>query len=142
MSDIVVQDVNCDDFCNALGYLIAIQAMDSNTQAKMHRISAMLSYMHSIISIKGSLDVPLNKSGVTYRQLFDNHRNRWKKLLTVYSNNTDEWKDSLGEIESIFQSICEIALREGLAKNIYREIHNIKYDQTCEFDNTPIEGDL
>lgn len=142
MSDISVSTVNCDDFCNSLGYLIAIQAMDSNTQNKMHRLSAILAYMHAILDANQRLDVPLDKRGTTYRSIFKNYRERWIKVLKVYNNTTDEWKDSLGEIESIFQSVCAIALREGLAKNIYREIHNIKYDQTCEFDNTPIDGDL
>jgi hypothetical protein len=142
MSDISVSTVNCDDFCNTLGYLIAIQSMDSNTNNKMHRIASIIAIMRSILDANERLDVSLDKRGTTYRKIFKNYSARWKKALQVYSNNTDEWKDTLAEIEDIYQAICAIALREGLAKNIYKEIHNIKFDQTCEFDNTPIEGDL
>lgn len=142
MTDISVSTVNCDDFCNTLGYLLAIQAMDSNTQTKMHRLSSIIAYMKSILDVNQRLDVPLDKKGITYRAIFKNYTTRWKKALKVYNNTTEEWKDSLAEVEDIFQAICAIALREGLAKNIYKEIHNIKYDQICEFDNTPIDGDL
>ena len=142
MTDIGVSTVNCDDFCNVLGYLIALQSMDSNTNNKLHRVKSMIAIMRSILDVNNRLDVPLDKRGTTYRQVFVSYSKRWEKALKVYSNNTDEWKDTLAEIEDIYQSLCAITLREGLAKNIYREIHNIKFDQTCEFDNTPIESDL
>ena len=71
----------------------------------------------------GKFDIPADKEGHTYRDLFAQMRAKWGKAVDTY-NSMGAWKDSLIACSVLMDNLMRIAVKENLL-SVSRDMYNI-----------------
>jgi hypothetical protein len=115
--------IDLSELREALGTIVASYTYFTDPFSAIKETDIMIRYESAMLDAVGRFDLPADKEGHTYRELFTSFRSEWGKAVDQYSA-MGAWKDSLIKCSKLMDNLMRIAVKENLL-SVSRDMYNI-----------------